>query len=263
MCRLFRTMAGMALASSATHPFFQARPTGINGVFASDGMLYHRILTPRGQRWRTLARGYLSDIGALCSFARFRMVRWPSGYCAHRRYVAADAPVLATVHRRASYQRRVGVIREDGPDPFIAAAHWVAPGMATGDTVLVGQVAHKPHRDSQSDPVNVYADTGRIYRPTAGDVLPPKRRHSTRASNSPYPKLMWFECCFTQGVKDDETIAFVESDVVGWFMCSALSGLAAVLSRRKLPRHPRQEGYHTGWRTNRTPRVAPASPAVV
>jgi len=135
----------------SAEPFFDPVPfnftdssntDGMNGAFASDGMLYHRILTGGpgtamenfGTRlsvqdiWRvvqflrTIQNGSLSEQGSVVTPDMFLAWQEPP-------------PMKAYV---SSHPVDQGPGNIDSGDPFMAAAHWVAPGLGPTDTAMVG-----------------------------------------------------------------------------------------------------------------------------
>jgi cytochrome c oxidase cbb3-type subunit 2/cytochrome c oxidase cbb3-type subunit I/II len=119
--------------------------TGMNGPFASDGMFYYRILVGGhgtamenfGTRlsvediWRlvlflrTIQNGSLESKGTVPTVDMWTEWTPPEGMI---RYIDAhpiqDSPGVNTASANG--------------DPFASAAHWVAPGMAAGDEIIIG-----------------------------------------------------------------------------------------------------------------------------
>lgn len=134
---------GPAAAFFDIPPFDFTDPMKVRGAFASDGQMYHRILTAGkgtamenfGTRlsvediWRvvlflrTIERGSLRTKGTVPTRAMYRAWTPPPALL---RYVTHH-PIERSVPPAP-----------DSLSPFAAAARWVAPGLAPEDTVLVG-----------------------------------------------------------------------------------------------------------------------------
>ncbi len=134
--------SGPAAQFLLPNPFnFQS---GMGGPMTSDGMLYHRILTAGkgtamenfGTRlsvedtWRivlflrTIQNGSLDEKTSVPTVGMWEQWTPP-----------ADLLTYVDAH---PIQAGPGVIDQAQSDPFAAAAHWLAPGLAEGDVVLVG-----------------------------------------------------------------------------------------------------------------------------
>jgi cytochrome c oxidase cbb3-type subunit 2 len=117
--------------------------SGMTGPFASDGMLYHRILTGgKGTAMENFGtRLSVEDTWRVVLFLR----TVPNGSLAEQGTVPTVAmyqpwtppPPLMTYIDSHPIDQGPGVINLN-EDPFTAAAHWLAPGMAAGDMILVG-----------------------------------------------------------------------------------------------------------------------------
>ncbi len=117
---------------------------GITGVFASDGMMYYRILTGgKGTAMENFGtRLSVEDIWRVVLFLR----TIPNGSLAGegtvptvemwKQWDASDS--LMQYIQAHPIEDGPGVINQAATDPFEAAAHWVEPGLAPGDEVLVG-----------------------------------------------------------------------------------------------------------------------------
>jgi len=134
---------GPAAQFLTPRPFNFRDEEKLNGPFASEGMMYHRILTAGpgtamesfGTRlsvddiWRTvlflrtIADGGLDE--AVPDESMYDDWEAPEPL---RRYIE-DHPLLET---------DTAFTQDPADDPFETAARWLAPGMAPGDEVLVG-----------------------------------------------------------------------------------------------------------------------------
>ncbi len=117
---------------------------GVQGPFASDGMFYHRILTAgKGTAMENFGtRLSVEEIWRVVLFLRTvqngtlrskNLVPTPQMWQA---WQPPDA--LLSYVAAHPIQSGPGVIAEADLDPFMAAAHWLAPGLAPADQVLVG-----------------------------------------------------------------------------------------------------------------------------
>lgn len=124
--------------------FADTTMTGITGPFASDGALYYRILTGGkgtgmenfGTRlsvediWRTVLFLRTIQNGSLESVDTVPTVDMWEPW--------TPPPPMINYIDEHPIQDGAGVINQTSSDPFAAAAHWISPGMATGDEILVG-----------------------------------------------------------------------------------------------------------------------------
>lgn len=136
---------GPAASFLTPPPFDFTDEMAMSGPAASPGMMYHRILTAGpgtamenfGTRlsvediWRTvlflrtIPGGSLATPDTVPTVDMYRAWTPPPELLAY----VADHPIGAADN---------GPSHEPDADPFLEAAHWVAPGMAQGDTILVG-----------------------------------------------------------------------------------------------------------------------------
>jgi cbb3-type cytochrome c oxidase subunit II len=118
--------------------------TGMTGPFASDGQLYYRILTGgKGTAMENFGtRLSVEDTWRIVLFLR----TIPNGSLATPDTVPTvdmweqwtpPEPMLNYIDEHP-IQDGAGSIANTQGDPFAAAAHWVAPGMAPGDEIYVG-----------------------------------------------------------------------------------------------------------------------------
>jgi cytochrome c oxidase cbb3-type subunit 2 len=119
-------------------------PVGINGIFASDGALYHRILSAgKGTAMENFAtRLSLQDTWRIVLFLRTIQngsLAEPGTVPTVDMYKPYTAPMPLMKYIDAHpIDKGPGVITDAATDPFSAAAHWIAPGLADGETVYVG-----------------------------------------------------------------------------------------------------------------------------
>lgn len=123
--------------------FTDTTATGIRGPFASDGQLYHRILTAgKGTAMENFGtRLSVEDIWRVVLFLRTiqngslrsqDVVPTPEMYLPY-----TPPPPLRRYVQNHPLEAESGPIRA-ADDPFMAAARWISPGLADGDEVLVG-----------------------------------------------------------------------------------------------------------------------------
>ena len=126
------------------NPFNFQDTESVMGPFGSDGMFYHRILTAgKGTAMENFGtRLSVEDIWRVVLFVRTIQ----NGSMAEEKTLPTmdmwvewtpPPPLLKYVDDHP-IRDGPGVIKETKSDPFSAAAHWAAPGLAPGDIVLVG-----------------------------------------------------------------------------------------------------------------------------
>lgn len=159
--------------------------TGVTGPFASDGMFYHRILVGGhgtamenfGTRlsvediWRvvlflrTIQNGSLEAQDVVPTVDMWEPWSPPQGMLNYiDEHPIRDAP---------------GVINQAHQDPFEAAAHWVEPGIAPGDLILVGgklPVSRDVLMDLIRSTYNRMVEQAYQDAQARGEDLPPKEQ---------------------------------------------------------------------------------------
>lgn len=135
---------GPAAEWFAIKPFDFTDTSTVNGPFGSEGQMYHRILTAgKGTAMENFGtRLSVEDTWRVVLFLRtvqggsLRTKETVPTVAMYRRW----NPPLPLLRYVARHPIAAGPGTSTGPDstPFAAAAHWLAPGMASSDTVFVG-----------------------------------------------------------------------------------------------------------------------------
>lgn len=136
--------AGIELLLPNPFNFADTTAMGAMGPFASDGMYYYRILTGgKGTAMENFGtRLSVEDIWRVVLFVRTIQngsLQEPVTLPQESMWVQwTPPPPLQMYIKDHPIEQAAGVIADTNTDPFHAAAHWIAPGLSPGDTVLVG-----------------------------------------------------------------------------------------------------------------------------
>ena len=124
--------------------FTDTTAMGVMGPFASDGMFYYRILTGgKGTAMENFGtRLSVEDTWRVVMFLRTIQndsLETPETIPTVDMWVQwTPPPPLQMYINDHPIIQEPGTIADTQDDPFHAAAHWLSPGLAPGDTVLVG-----------------------------------------------------------------------------------------------------------------------------